>query len=406
MCCLAHFLLREPVILFFFFSEQKTMKQLMKKTLVAGALSAALLITGCQHSNQTPAAQLQQLSVTTQQNALLQPSLLVNWSFTEQQQPVDIYVANNPEGSKQLVARNITGNSYLLPRDANARQYIFVQPKQGQGQWVAERVLPLQGGFNFRDLGGYPTQDGRQVQWGKLYRSGTMIDLTEQDYAYLGKLNLGVMCDFRSREELQQEPTAWKAFAPQAEIKVRDYPMREIMSSDGALRFDQVKTTEQAQEMFKSFYRTGPYRFKDSLSEMFTALADNKAPLAFNCSAGKDRTGMAAALLLSALNVPRATIVEDYALTEKVANFGLRDMQRRMRDEAAGKSAAAPHSGLEAMPRAARNVFMGSDPMFINAMFTALEKNHGSVHNFIRDELKISDAQIAQLQQLYLTAAN
>lgn len=380
------------------------MKKLMKKTFVAGALSAALLITGCQHSNQTPAAQLQQLSVITQQHALLQPSLLVNWSFTEHQQPVDIYMANNPEGSKQLVASNITGNSYLLPRDVNARQYIFIQPKQGQGQWVAERVLPLQGGFNFRDLGGYPTLDGRQVLWGKLYRSGTMVDLTEQDYAYLGKLDLGVMCDFRSREELQQEPTAWQAFAPRAEFQTQDYSMREIMSAEGALRFDQVKTAEQAREMFKGFYRTGPYRFKESLSDMFNALADDKAPLAFNCSAGKDRTGMAAALILTALDVPRETIVQDYALTEKVANYGQREILRRLRAEQQGQAAPAPHTGLATMPAAARNVFMGSDPTFINAMFDELEKNHGSTRNFIRDELKIDDQKIAKIQNLYLTA--
>ncbi|WP_049630656.1 tyrosine-protein phosphatase [Cellvibrio sp. pealriver] len=379
-----------------------------KKTLGISALAAALLIGGCQNTTHETAVTkspvvIQHVQLLTQEQPLLASSLLVTWTLSDAKTPVDIYVANHPNDEKTLVARNVTGNSYLLQRTPNTRQYIFVQPNKGAGQWVAERVLPLEGGFNFRDLGGYRTNDGRMVQWGKIYRSGTMVDLTPHDFDYLGKLNISVMCDFRSREELQHEPTAWKSFAPNADFQTEDYSMRELISAEGALRFDQVKTAEQAQEMFKGFYRTAPYRFKQSLSNMFNALAENKAPLAFNCSAGKDRTGMAAALVLTALDVPRNVIEQDYALTERVANFGQREMLRRMRAEAQGKTAEAPHSGIAAMPAEARNVFMGSDPVFIQAMFAELEKNHGSARNFIRDELKIDDQKIAQIQKLYLT---
>lgn len=384
------------------------MNTFAKKSLSIAAVTAALLIGGCQNSSQNTATNqsavtIQHAQLLTQEQPLLTSSLLVTWTLNDEKTPVDIYVASNPTAEKTLVARNIIGNSYVLPRDLAQRQYVYIQPKKGAGQWVAERVLPLEGGFNFRDLGGYPAHNGKQVQWGKIYRSGTMVDLTEHDYAYLGKLNLSVMCDFRSREELQQEPTAWKSFAPSAQIVSEDYSMREIMSSNGALRFDQVKTSEQAQEMFKSFYRTGPYRFKNTLSTMFNELAAGDAPLAFNCSAGKDRTGMAAALILTALDVPRDVIEQDYAMTEKVANFGQREMLRRIRAEQQGKTAAAPHSGIAAMPPAARNVFMGSNPIFIRAMFEELEKNHGSARNFIRDELKIDDQKIARMQELYLT---
>ncbi|WP_331344579.1 tyrosine-protein phosphatase [Cellvibrio sp. UBA7661] len=376
-----------------------------KKTLSINVLAAALLISGCQNTTHETAATkspvvIQHAQLLTQEQPLLASSLLVTWTLSDAKTPVDIYVANHPHDEKTLVARNVTGNSYLLQRTPDSRQYIFVQPKTGAGQWVAERVLPLEGGFNFRDLGGYSTNDGRMVQWGKIYRSGTMVDLTQRDYEYLGKLDINVMCDFRSREEIQQEPTAWKNFAPDADYQTKDYSMREMMSA--SLRFDQVKTAEQAQEMFKGFYRTGPYRFKNELSKMFNDLADNKAPLAFNCSAGKDRTGMAAALVLTALDVPRNLIEQDYALTEKVANFGQREMLRRMRAEQQGKTAEAPHSGIAAMPAEARNVFMGSDPIFIQAMFEELEKNHGSARNFIRDELNIDDQKIARIQKLYL----
>ncbi len=377
-----------------------------KKSLGISALAAVLLIGGCQNTTHetavnNSAAVIQHAQLLTQEQPLLTSSLLVTWTLSDAKTPVDIYIANSPSAEKTLVASNIIGNSYVLPRNQEQRQYVFIQPKKGAGEWVGERVLPLEGGFNFRDLGGYTTNDGRMVQWGKIYRSGTMVDLTQQDFDYLGKLNINVMCDFRSREEIQQEPTAWKKFAPAADYQTKDYSMREMMSA--SLRFDQVKTAEQAREMFKGFYRTGPYRFKSELSKMFNDLADNKAPLAFNCSAGKDRTGMAAALVLTALDVPRNVIEQDYALTEKVANFGQREMLRRMRAEAQGKTAEAPHAGIAAMPAEARNVFMGSDPIFIQAMFAELEKNHGSARNFIRDELNIDDQKIARIKKLYLT---
>ncbi|ARU29090.1 tyrosine-protein phosphatase [Cellvibrio sp. PSBB006] len=376
------------------------------------ALSSLLFISACnspleqtQQQTQQQPASLSELTLVAQEQPFLQDSLLVSWSFAEGNTPVDIFIADAPDASaKKLIARGITGNSYLLARDTDQRQYVFVQPQQGEGHWVGERVLPLQGGFNFRDLGGYATTDGKHVKWGKIYRSGTMVDLTTDDYAYLGKLNLSVMCDFRSREELQHEPTAWQSFAPQAKYLVVDYSMRDLISAEGALRFDQVKTTADAQAMFKEFYRQGPYRFKGQLSEMFDDLAAGKAPLAFNCSAGKDRTGMAAALILTALDVPRNVVVEDYALTEKVADFGAREQMRNARNKPnISDDKQAPHAGIAAMPVEARQVFMGSDPMFIEAMFAELEKNHGSAMNFIREELAVSETELQRLRELYVT---
>jgi len=72
-----------------------------------------------------------------------------------------------------------------------------------------QRVLPLQGGQNFRDLGGYRTRDGRTVRWGLLYRSGSMHNLTAADYAYLRKLGIRTVCDLRSRTERDREPANW-----------------------------------------------------------------------------------------------------------------------------------------------------------------------------------------------------
>ena len=73
------------------------------------------------------------------------------------------------------------------------------RPPPVKQQWH-QRLLPLEGGQNFRDLGGYRTRDGRTVRWGMLFRSGAMDGLTAADYAYLGKIGIRTVCDFRSNE--------------------------------------------------------------------------------------------------------------------------------------------------------------------------------------------------------------
>src|SRR5690606_41263416 len=79
-----------------------------------------------------------------------------------------------------------------------------------------DRVVPLEGGANFRDLGGYQTVDGKTVRRGLLYRSGVMTHLTEADQAYLQKIGIDTVVDLRSREELELYPNHW---APKAGVR-------------------------------------------------------------------------------------------------------------------------------------------------------------------------------------------
>src|SRR5471032_2394913 len=72
-----------------------------------------------------------------------------------------------------------------------------------------QRVLPLVGGRNFRDIGGYRAMDGRQVRWGSVYRSGALSYLTTEDYTHLTPLRIRVICDFRTACEREREPTQW-----------------------------------------------------------------------------------------------------------------------------------------------------------------------------------------------------
>jgi predicted acylesterase/phospholipase RssA len=99
---------------------------------------------------------------------------------------------------------------------------------------AATRVLPLEGGRNFRDLGGYETQDGQHVKWGRLFRSGALARLTPSDYDSLSAFGIRVVCDFRSRAERADEPTRWRAD-----------PAPRFMAWDGAIQIMQRSIMEQ-----------------------------------------------------------------------------------------------------------------------------------------------------------------
>jgi len=185
---------------------------------------------------------------------------------------------------------------------------------------VATRVLPLEGGRNFRDLGGYSAEDGRSVRWGLLFRSGAMTQLTPSDYEYLAPLGIRVICDFRTTGEREDEPTIWQA-----------EPAPRFMNWDGVIPYDELPlnaalrsqnaTQEMIHEAMAGLYRAIPYVYSDRYRDLFLVLGSGEAPLAFHCSAGKDRAGIAAALLLTALGVPRETVIDDYALSDTVVDW-------------------------------------------------------------------------------------
>ena len=385
--------------------QMKSMTQ-MKKTLCVAVLVACQLMS---YSGPVAAASAavaaEQVKpavfLVRQTQALLPDALLVHW--TMQAPGVDIFVADKADTKvMKKIASDVKGNSYLIQQPTQSRPYVYVKPKDQPGHWVAERILPLQGGVNFRDLGGYPSQSGGTVVWGKLFRSGTMTDLTSADYQYLSALNIRTFCGFRAREELATEPTLYKNFAPEAAMLSRDYSMQEMMAGSNMQAFGKINSREQAIEVFSGFYRQGPERFAEQFKQMFEQLLAGKAPLVVNCSAGKDRTGMASALILSALNVPRQLVVDDYAMSEKVYNFGLREMQKRAK---AGDKKDSPHNQfMQSMKPEVIQVMMGTDPALIRAMFDQLEKDYGSVDAYLQQKLGLDQSKLQQLRQMYLEA--
>lgn len=233
------------------------------------------------------------------------------------------------------------------------------------------RLLPLQGGRNFRDLGGYRARDGRSVRWGRLYRSGSMAALTPADCELLAGFGIRLVCDLRTTAEREHAPSSWQnARAPR--YWGRDYAMSfgelRKLAEAGPLTADQLRAT------MTSAYRQLPFEQAPAYRELFRQLAGGELPMIVNCTAGKDRTGIAIALILTALDVPRDLIAEDYALSSALL------AGHRFSDHGSGMLGQLPPDAVRAI--------MGSDPAYLAAAFDAIEQRHGSVDAYLQDVLE------------------
>jgi protein-tyrosine phosphatase len=288
----------------------------------------------------------------------------------------------------------VRGGRVTAPAPVSPRPYFLVTSADGGRLRLAERLLPLQGGRNFRDLGGYRVADGRQVKWGRLFRSGVMSGLTPADMSYLNAIGVRVICDLRSPGERTARPNpflAQGAGAPQ--VVATDYAM---------FNFDtlhQATTREAAIEAFAQAYVEFSDRLTPQYTDMFDRLARGEAPLAVNCSAGKDRTGVASALILSLLGVPRETVVADYALTQVYTPMDLRKMSSQSTSLGLPPDQAAAYAR---MPAEAAAVMGGSDPEVMRRTLAKFDARFGGPIALAKTRYGLTDAKIARMRELYL----
>lgn len=209
--------------------------------------------------------------------------------------------------SHPLLEGEGTGVFPLAVSDS-VRSYFQLVTQKGKAI-LAERHLPMTGGYNFRDLGGFKTTDGRYVKWGKIIRSDDLYHLTEADLGYLASLPLISVVDFRAEAEVNQAPDKLPA------TTTGHYP---YAISPGNLMASMDLSSLSSNKGDSVMMEINIMLVSDTMSikryQDYFALLQNEAdiPLLFHCSAGKDRTGMAAALTLFALGVDEETIMKDY----------------------------------------------------------------------------------------------
>lgn len=254
---------------------------------------------------------------------------------------------------------------------------------------VAERLLPLEGGVNFRDMGGYETMDGRRIKWRHLFRSGLLSRLTEADEAWLESLGIRCVIDFRTATEQENEPNLW---AQRAGIAYWSRPHEEHFGNLHHMVANGIATAEDAHEIMLGGFRHLPIQQGVAYAEMFRRLAVGDAPMVFNCAAGKDRTGGAAALVLMALGVPRETILADFAMTARAV-----DLRRIMRKP--GRKQSGPRYDL--LPDEVRGAIAGSPPFYIAALLDEIDMRFDGIEGYL-SELGITAADHAAIREAVL----
>jgi protein-tyrosine phosphatase len=242
------------------------------------------------------------------------------------------------------------------------------------------RRLPLSGAPNFRDLGGYATTDGRHTRWGLVYRSGELSQLTAKDYDYLGRLGITAVCDLRRDDERKAAPTQWQGRNPPEMISVPTPPRfgpptRELLQK-GMNETEMKARMRAVYEQMVVAYAPG---FRDTLHRIL----NSEGPTLYHCSAGKDRTGVFSALLLSFLGVPRETVLEDYLLSDVYVDT-TQQVDAMVRELNASRAAV----------RAA----LTADRTYLEAAFTAIDRNYQSLDNYRRTELMLSDQELLRLK--------
>lgn len=260
-------------------------------------------------------------------------------------------------------------------------------------QRAAHRLLNFEGIANFRDLGGYANEQGQQVKWGVLYRSGTFAHSSKADLQGLQQLQLATLIDFRSGGEKEEEPNQ----LPQpASFTVVEIPtldegnkalVGEVMERVESGNFDGFDPDQ--------FMLTANRQFATEFTPQFrqfihTVLDAGGKPVAWHCSAGKDRTGFASAILLRVLGVPQETVMRDYMESKQHALEARKNQLLLLR----------VFKGEEAADKLA--IMMGVEEAWLRAAFEEIDARWGSFDNYVSEGLQLTDRDIAKLRNQLL----
>ena len=240
------------------------------------------------------------------------------------------------------------------------------------------RHLNLSGASNFRDLGGYPAREGRAVRWRKIFRSNHLGHLTDADIEVLRDLGVRRAFDFRGAEERVA------AMCGVEEIEVHSLPVEPtvVAALRARLATGVPLSTTDALEVMRDSYRNYVRQNTPAFRALFAHLVGDHAPLVIHCTAGKDRTGFACALILQALDVPDNLISEDYLLTNR---FYRRD----------------PTASSD-LPEEVKQVLASVEASFLAAAFEAISADYCTLENYFSDGLRVGAAERAELKARYL----
>ena len=304
--------------------------------------------------------------------------------------PASIWISRDDryDEADERVTASAKDGKLRLAIPADQRRYVILRDKQGYDMAVAERVLPLQQGSNFRDVGGYVTKDGRTVRWGKAFRSGAMPLLTEADYALVEQLALGTVVDLRSLDEREVAPDTIDDRTG-ALFVANDYSLKPLMARMGQGHGENIYSGME--KLMAPQYRS-----------LFRRLLDEDGAVLYHCSAGQDRTGMATAILYDVLGVDRETILRDYHLSTHLRRPDFEMPKIDPKDYPDNPIVQYFFKRASSERAKAEPLYTPTGASHLAQFFAYLDQTYGGSEGYLTQGLGLTDQDIVKLRQIML----
>jgi protein-tyrosine phosphatase len=321
-------------------------------------------------------------------------SVKISWGFKSDPCTVKIFQGPTPEkiDRNRPVAVTTSEDHIVIDHLECDRPYYFALATGSASELMtSERRMPLEGAVNFRDLGGYQTTGGKTVRWGHIFRSDKLAGLSEQDLRLLSHLNIATICDFRTAAETRKAPGRH----PESDnLQYLHFPIQHG-EHDPAGAFERIKKGDY-QWLNEAFMAKGYIlsieNFASLWHDFFNVLANrDRRPFVFHCTGGKDRTGTAAALILSVLGVPDKTIVEDYAISAEYIAGVLKMINSLLEEMGVDPEEVSPYFTVT--------------PGRMQALLEHIRTTYGSAVNYLVNKAGLDPAVIAELKRDLLVDA-
>lgn len=260
-------------------------------------------------------------------------------------------------------------------------QSLILRPEEAQREG---RFLRLNSVANLRDIGGYRTIDGKTVRWNRVYRGAALANLSPEDSQALLDRGLKLVCDLRTEEEAADAPD----ILPDGTVEYLHLPAKQETNRLSRLRILLFERHKLHDTLVKAYTRI----MIDNNAAIFAAIlrriADEKnLPLLIHCTAGKDRTGIAIALLLRLLGVSEQTVLEDYSLSNLYYDYYRKVTGRILR-----QLSYFGVSEEEARP------LLIANPATLAAMFRHIDTKYGSVEGYLTAAVGLDDTTLARIR--------
>lgn len=345
-------------------------------------VSIVLCLVSCQASNPTKQTTFIRPNIQQYVSVTRTPaSNIVTFTFLRRDN-WRIYTLN--ENAKVIDLTTTTASVVnIRVKDATIRYYFRVVNSRNESAIVAETVLPIKGQPNFRDLGGLVTTEGYSLKWGRLFRAGALHNLNAADRAYMKSTGIEIDIDFRTNNELINTYDSLPIG-----VKYINYPISTPPNPINVNKWLQAKDAIALDTMFIPLYRSlvDDESCKLQYTRFLQQLKTGKATV-YHCSAGKDRTGFATVILLSALGVDRHTIISNYLETNQyisaAANSYVENIDKQYKDRRG--------------ELLRRSLMVNYE--YIKTSLNIIDKMPGGMAGYLKDVLKV-DVEILKVEYL------